>query len=735
MIQRKTLLVFAVLVGAIIAHEGHVALPSRGATVNLEKGTIVLSRESRDALGVETAEISTKPLPDSTSAYVTLVSPWTKHAFASSRLPGRIASLQAAPGKTVRAGQPLAEIESLELETLQEDLLKARTERRLSERLLESLRESGGAVAGQTVLEAETTLEQQKNAEVIGRIKWRSLGLDETALDAFLADPTKRVKRLVITAPLDGTVIHADVAMGRVVEPGEHLFEIVDLSTVWAKIGVLERDVDRALIGGKVEIRLTARPNEKLEAHIDAVAPSLDGPGRTATAWATIANPSSAEPAWLPGMTGRARLMQSSRGEAKVVPASALVDDGLSQYVLVEEAAAQKQSEYRRKDVVVVRRTANSVEVRATSLYPGDRVVTRGAQQLGGFFVPGVLKLSPEAVATIGLKTAPVERRTVESVFEVDGLVDLPPESKSAASTRLGGNILRLHVDRGQRVKRGDLLAELQSVEFQTLQLDLLREELAVRLADRRLRSLQSLGGAVPQRQVLEIEATVVSARSRRDTLRLRLEALGVAASQIDELLERSLLIDSIPVRAPIDGVVASFDRALGQVVRAEEPLFAVYDLSQSLVKGLVSERDVGRLSLGQPVRVRFSSRPEDWVAGKFVRTSGVFSADHQAMSIWVETDVGARHSLRLGQLARISVASDEPAMAASLVVPPSALIREAARSYVFVRKADGAFERRAVSTGRSNDVHVEVVSGLVDGETVAVRGASGLQTAHASIR
>jgi len=718
-----------------IAHEGHAALPTRGATVNLGKGTIVLSRESREALGVEAAEIATKPLPDSTPAYVTLVAPWTKHAFASNRLPGRVTALLASSGKHIRAGEPLAEIESLELENLQEELLRARTERRLAEQVLESLREAASAVRGQSIIDAETTLEQQRNAEIVGRMKWRSLGLSETALDALLADPSKRVRRLTVEAPIDGTVIHVDVPVGRVVDPGEHLFEVVDLSSVWARIGVLERDLERVRIGGRVEIHLTARPKEPFEATIDAVSPALDGPGRTATAWATIRNPSLVDPVWRPGMRGRARLFQPAAADAKVVPTSALIDDGVAQYVLVEEAAAQKQSEYRRKEVTVVRRNTRFVEVRSAGLFPGDRVVTRGAQQLGGFFVPGVLKLTPEAAAAVGLKTAPVERRSLERVLSIDGVVELPPESQAAASARLGGNILRLFAEPGRQVKRGDLLAEVQSAEFQSLQLDLVREDLAARLAERRLESVRSAASAFPRAQAAAIEAAATSARTRRETLRRRLEAVGVLPADVNELLTRQKLIESMPVRAPIDGVVAGFDKTLGQAVRAEEPLFTIYDLSHTLVKGLVAERDVGRLVVGGPARLRFASHPERMAAGRVARSSGVFSAEDQTLAVWIEIDAAEQRTAAPGQLVSIAAVLDEPAATAAIVVPPSAVVREGARTFAFVRKPDGSFERRPVTTGARNDLFVEVLSGLADGETVAIWGAAGLQTAHASVR
>jgi len=733
--RRLSFIVAAAVAGPVAAHEGHAALPSRGATVDLKTGLIVLSRESREALGVKTAPIETKPLADSSPAYVTLVPPWTKHAFASSRLPGRIAELHAAPGKSVKEGEVLAEVESLELENLHEDLLQARSQLRIAQRLVQTLRESSGGVAGQAVVEAESAVEQHRNAEAVGRLKWKSLGLGESALDDFLEDPERRVKKLSVRAPIGGAVIHADVALGRVVEPGEHLFEIVDPSEVWAKIGVMEGDLDEAKVGRSVELRLGAIPNSPLATRIDAVGPALDGPGRTATAWATVKNPSPTKPIALAGMTGLAKLSRLEVGNAKVVPQSSLIDDGLSQYVLVEEAAAQKQSEYRRRNVTVVRRTASAVQVAADGLFPGDRVVTNGARQLSSFFIPEVLKLAPEASKTIGLELGTVERRSLEKVVEFDGVVELPPESVAAASVRIAGNIRRLHVRPGQSVKRGELLAEVQSLDFQSLQLDLLREDLTHRLAHRRLQALLALGSAAPQRQVLDLEASASSARNRRDTLRRRLEALGTPADSLTALLTKRELVDALPVRAPLDGVVAGFDKALGQIVRSEEPLFAVYGTKRAMVKGFVPERDFGKANVGSAVRLRTASNPKESAQGKVVRSAGVFSAEDQALAVWIEPGAASRQTLRQGQLVRISMATNDDPLPAALVVPLAALVDEGAKAYVFVRKADGEFERRRVTGGVRNDEYVQITEGLSGGESIAVRGASGLRTAHASIR
>src|SRR6516164_6232861 len=92
---RRAGLISLVLLGTagavwLWAHEGHQALPTRGATVDLAKGTITLSDEARRALGVQTAEVTLRTIDEHIVAPATLVAPWQRYAFATSRIEGKV---------------------------------------------------------------------------------------------------------------------------------------------------------------------------------------------------------------------------------------------------------------------------------------------------------------------------------------------------------------------------------------------------------------------------------------------------------------------------------------------------------------------------------------------------------------------------------------------------------------------------------------------------------------------
>jgi cobalt-zinc-cadmium efflux system membrane fusion protein len=719
------------------AHEGHAPLPTKGAQVDVEKGQVVLSREAREALGVQTAEVELRPVEDKVLAYATLVAPWPQHAFVATRLPGRLDQLHVQPGQRVTAGQTLAEVQSLELENLQLELLNAQNDIELSAKVLAQMEEgsSRGAVSEKSIQQAQTKHGENGNALEIARSKWLSLGLTLESLNRLLQGRNPQlVRTLPILSPIPGVIIHADLTVGKVVEPTEHLFEIVDVSTVWVKIGVLEQDLHKVAVGQPVELNLAAYPDEVFRSTVTVKGLYLDPQTHLGTAWAELANPGGQEPRFLPGMYGQARLLLAASKSLATVPAAALIRDGAERYVLVEETATAQASQYQKQNVVAGRQTPSSVEIRGGKVYPGDRVVTRGSHELASLFVQGVLRLSDEAKKNIDLVVEPVRRQVVEDVLEVDGAVEVPPDRRTFASSQLAGALYRIRVERGQAVRAGDILAEVASLDLQNLQLDLLRAHLQAGLLERLLQGLRKLDSiVVPRRQLWDTESLYNATVNRRDSCQRKLEAIGLTAAQVQAILADRKLVETLPIRAPLDGLVVNFDKVLGQVLKAEEPLFEIHDLSRAWVQGYLSERELAQVRIGQRARVRLVADPGFLAEGTVVGSGQVFGTENRTLSVWVKLDQRPDALLQHNLLARLTLTQRRPEP--TLAVPRETVVREGLRAYVFVQKPDGTFERRPVETGRADDRHVEITQGLQAEEKVAVRGTADLQTAYASLR
>ena len=729
---------FGILVTAaatwVWAHEGHAPLPARGAQVDAAKGRVMLSSEARDTLGVQTAEIGPQTIEEGIFAYATLITPWNQHAYVAARLSGRIDKLHVQPGQTVMAGQILAELQSLDLKSLQLEAVNAHTALRLSEKIVKQMEVAGPSESLRNLEQARSKYQQDLETRRIAGSKWLSLGLSSEEFDKLTrANDLQRVPLLPIRSPIGGVVIHADLSLGKVVEAAEHLFEIVDPSTVWIKIGVLEQDLHRIEPGQPVMLRLTAYPDEEFESKVWVKEPSLDPRTHLGTVWARLENPPESEPRLLPGMNGLARVVMSGSKEKLAVPAGALITEGAERYVLIEETATAIASQYQKQNVVVGRHTTDFVEILAGNIYSGDRVVTRGGHELAGFFVPGVLKLSPEAVKNIRLHVEPAGRQIVEDVIELDGTVDVPPDRRADVSSLLAGTLERIHVTPGQTVRAGDVLAEIASLELQNLELDLLRADVVSRLRKDVVERLRGAGEATARRDLQEAESLHQSALNRRESLLQKLDAIGLSAGQIQQLLQEKKLVATLPLRAPIGGAVIQLNKVLGQSVKAEEPLFALHDLTHVWVQGYLFERDVVRVRTGQKVRVRLVADPQFLAEGTVVRSGHTFGAEERTLSVWIELKETPKQPLPYNLLARLTITLGRPRPV--LAVPLESLVRDGLRSYLFVRQPDETFERRLVKTGLADDCFIEITNGLKAGELIAVRGATQLQTAYASLR
>jgi RND family efflux transporter MFP subunit len=738
-----------VATAVVLAHEGHAPLPTRGAAVDVERGQLVLTAEARTSIDVETVPVEVRTLEERLPAAATVGALWQGRAFAASKLPGRIVRAKVTPGQTVTAGETIAEIESLEIDTLQRDVLAARNDITLSEKLVAELTKSSdaGAIPGQSVLEAEAKLARGKNTLDLTRAKWLGLGLSAARFDELLRRGEALPDlTLPVAAPIGGTVVTAVLPTGKVIEPSEHLAEIIDLSTVWVGIEVLEKDLHRVAVGQSVELHLNAYPGEVFRPAIRAKGQFLDPVTNVTTAWTELTNPRGKEPRFQPGMSGLAQLITSedapslaavsarpARKSRPTVPVEAVLREGVERFVLVEEANAAGSSEYRKVPVVVGREAAGRVELLAGGVFSGDRVVTRGGHELAPFFAPNVLRPSAEAVRTIGLAVEPARLVALDEILTLDGAADIPPARRGFAASQLAGIVQTIHVDRGQVVAAGDVLAEVFSPDLLTAQQELLRVHLETALATETLDRLRKAGGGAARR-LWELESQLTGLKTQSDALRRKLITVGLTTAQIDRLLADKRLVALAPVRASFAGVVVNFDKVLGQAVAAHESLFEVRDESRRVpIRGLVPERDAPRVKTSQSARIRFVADPNIVGTGRVVRSDRTFGADNRTQSVWVELDADWPRPLLHGQRARLTVVLGHRPQ--TLAVPLSAVAGEGAESFVFIRKSDGTFTRRRVETGPADDRFVTVTRGLSAGEMVAVAGVHELMTAFASLR
>jgi multidrug efflux pump subunit AcrA (membrane-fusion protein) len=178
---------------------------------------------------------------------------------------------------------------------------------------------------------------------------------------------------------------------------------------------------------------------------------------------------------------------------------------------------------------------------------------------------------------------------------------------------------------------------------------------------------------------------------------------------------------------SPLTGVVTDRHVVVGDDVEPNRHLFELADLSEVLAVGRVFEGQIGQVAVGQKVRVRVPSYPDDVFEGVVGRLGGKLDPTSRSLAVYVVVP-NPEERLRPHMRATLSLVTGGSDLA--LAIPKNALLGEAGQLYVFVQDEDQheRFERRALVLGVSNDRFVEVIEGLYPGELVVAEGSYSLQ-------
>lgn len=256
---------------------------------------------------------------------------------------------------------------------------------------------------------------------------------------------------------------------------------------------------------------------------------------------------------------------------------------------------------------------------------------------------------------------------------------------------RVAGYVKEVRVDRGSRVRQGDVLIEMEAPEL--LQQ---RSEAEARLAvsrqtAERLRAAAATPGAVAPSELEAIDASVKAEEARTAALRQ---------------LESYLL-----VRAPFSGVIAMRGVHPGALVGpnsgAAGPMLRLEDHERLRLVVSVPERLVAGALVGRQPTFRVAAWPGDTFTARVTRVSG--SVDPRTRGMLVELDVPAAAKLSPGMFA--DVAWPAARAGASLLIPTTSIVQTATRTYVAKLSGDSA-------------ILVDVKRGLADGDVTEVFGA-----------
>jgi cobalt-zinc-cadmium efflux system membrane fusion protein len=316
---------------------------------------------------------------------------------------------------------------------------------------------------------------------------------------------------------------------------------------------------------------------------------------------------------------------------------------------------------------------------------------------------------------------------------EVRGTLSVPArvEADETRITRVGspvtGRITELEVMEGQTVKRGQVLALLHSTELSDTQFGYLRavsqRQLAARAVDR---ARQLVGaGVIGEAELQRRDAELTQATAEVSTWHNQLQVLGMSDEAMEKL-ESSRAVNSVAqIVASMDGTVLERRVTLGQVVQPADTVFVVADLSSVWLVADVPEQAAGYIRIGKDALAEVPALPGATLHGKISFVSALVNAETH--TVRVRMDLPNPDGLYKPAMLSTMMLADRPER--KLVLPASAIVREANRDHVFVQAAERTFVLREVTlAGEYGDNRV-LAGGLRDGEKIALDGAFHLNT------
>jgi cobalt-zinc-cadmium efflux system membrane fusion protein len=339
----------------------------------------------------------------------------------------------------------------------------------------------------------------------------------------------------------------------------------------------------------------------------------------------------------------------------------------------------------------------------------------------------GNVKLTAAQRQSVSIYT--VRSSSFHDTVETTGVVDFDNDQATSVLSPISGPVSRLSVSLGQKVKKGEPLATVDSPDFAAA-ISAYQKAFATAKTNRHLADLDKdllEHNGVAQKEAAQAETDAANAEADRDAALQELLSLNVPEQAIKGI-QRGLPIShaEAAIRSPVAGTVVEKLITPGQLLAAgTTPCFTVADLSRVWVMAQIFGSDLASVRLGDSAEVT-SGTGSNSFSGKVDNISALVDPDTRSVPVRVVVD-NPGDSLKKQMYVRVRIRSR--AESSGLLIPVSAVLRDEENlPFVYVVESDAGFARRHVTLGnRTGDQYV-IPEGLAAGERIVVEGGLFVQ-------
>ena len=343
----------------------------------------------------------------------------------------------------------------------------------------------------------------------------------------------------------------------------------------------------------------------------------------------------------------------------------------------------------------------------------------------------------------------------------------LYPINQANVTAKISSPVRRVLVNRGDHVKAGQLLAELESADlaasasesrnqydqsqasYQTLRgatvpEDRTKAQADVQAATQTLDAAKKLydnrvglqkEGALAQKLVDDAKVAMVQAQSQLATAQRHLEALN-QVSQRESIRGSEAAMNAAKahydnaeaqlsyaqIRSPIAGIVADRSVYPGEMPASGTPLVSIVDISRIVARANVPVKEASAIKVGRPVRI---TGPDGDLPAKVTVVSPAVDPNTTSIEVWVQAD-NPEEKLKPGATVRVAIIAET--IQDTIIVPAAALLNsDDGGQKVMVVVNNNVARERTVSVGYRQGDRVQILSGLQEGDQVVTSGGLGL--------
>ncbi|OCA64188.1 efflux transporter periplasmic adaptor subunit [Aeromonas piscicola] len=337
--------------------------------------------------------------------------------------------------------------------------------------------------------------------------------------------------------------------------------------------------------------------------------------------------------------------------------------------------------------------------------------------------------------------SAPVTRQDVEQTVLASGVLQAIEQVDVGA--QVSGQVTYLAVEAGQRVKQGDLLAEIDPLIAQN-NLKTAEADLASRRAQLKIKQAQLKQNELAWRRQQQMFKQEASSRADLESAEAQLAVTRAELQSAQAEIENALIkVDRTKtelgynrILAPMDGTVVSIVTRQGQTLAASQTvptLLKLANLETMTVKAQISEADVTRVKAGMPVYFTLMGDADTRYHGTLrtvelaptninEQATSTTATSNAAVYYYALFDVpNPDHTLRVAMTTQVTIVLGERKQV--LTIPQTALGKKLGENEyeVTLLNDDDQKETRRIKTGMKDDIKVEVVSGLSEQEKVTL--------------